>query len=83
MVTSAASLLNSYMMYTGDDSIYTYTFEHQKNPSCLVCSTAPPIKVHVTASTTVQEFIEILMERPDMFVTNLFLVISFVTLDNS
>lgn len=35
--TTSAPYLNNYMMYTGNDSVYTYTFEHEKRPDCPVC----------------------------------------------
>lgn len=42
LLTSCAPSLgypgtNNYMMYTGDDAVYTYTFEHQRNADCAVC----------------------------------------------
>lgn len=39
IATSCNPYLNNYMMYTGNDSVYTYTFEHQKKEDCPVCST--------------------------------------------
>ncbi|MCO5570187.1 hypothetical protein L7F22_023905 [Adiantum nelumboides] len=35
--TTSAPYLNNYMMYTGNDGIYTYTFEHERRPDCPVC----------------------------------------------
>lgn len=32
-------VLDNYMMYSGDDSIFTYTYSHSKKPSCPVCGT--------------------------------------------
>lgn len=32
-------ILDNYMMYSGDDSIFTYTYSHSKRPSCAVCGT--------------------------------------------
>ncbi|CAG9938226.1 unnamed protein product [Clonostachys rosea f. rosea IK726] len=40
LATSAAPCLgfeNNYMMYSGNDSIYTYTFKHEQKPDCPVC----------------------------------------------
>lgn len=37
MATSLAEMLNNYMMYVGDDGIYTYTFEHAQKVDCPVC----------------------------------------------
>jgi ubiquitin-activating enzyme E1 C len=35
--TTSAAYLNNYMMYTGDTSVYTHTFEHERRPDCPVC----------------------------------------------
>lgn len=56
----------NYMMYTGDDSVYTYTFEHQKKDDCPVCgagNVARPLQVN--PNITLQEFIDGLAERPE------------------
>ncbi|KAL1570851.1 ubiquitin-activating enzyme E1 C [Candida albicans P57072] len=37
LITDSNPILNNYMMYTGDDSIHTYTFEHSKKLNC-ICS---------------------------------------------
>jgi ubiquitin-activating enzyme E1 C len=57
---------DNYMMYTGDESVYTYTFEHQKKDDCPVCGSgavARPIQVNPNA--TLQEFVDSLAERPE------------------
>ncbi|KAG9188638.1 ubiquitin-activating enzyme E1 C [Alternaria panax] len=57
---------DNYMMYTGDDSVYTYTFEHQKKEDCPVCGAgniARPLQV--LPGITLQEFIDGLAERPE------------------
>lgn len=55
---------NNYMMYTGDDSVYTYTFEHQKKDDCPVCGNlAKPLQVD--RKWTLQDFIEKLRELPE------------------
>lgn len=54
----------NYMMYTGDDSVYTYTFQHQKKEDCPVCGfLAKPLTVR--RSWTLQDFIESLRELPE------------------
>lgn len=35
--TTCAPYLNNYMMYTGNDGVYAYTFEHERRPECPVC----------------------------------------------
>jgi ubiquitin-activating enzyme E1 C len=62
---------DNYMMYTGDDSVYTYTFEHQKKDDCPVCGAdnmSRPLRVQ--PNMTLQEFIESLAGRPDMQLKN-------------
>ncbi|PSN69797.1 hypothetical protein BS50DRAFT_519204 [Corynespora cassiicola Philippines] len=57
---------NNYMMYTGDESIYTYTFEHEKKEDCPVCGAgnlARPLQVD--PNVTLQEFLDGLAERPE------------------
>lgn len=64
IATSANPYLENYMMYTGNDSVYTYTFEHQKKEDCPVCGNiAAPITV--SGDITLEEFIELLQDRPD------------------
>jgi ubiquitin-activating enzyme E1 C len=52
-------------MYTGNESIYTYTFEHQKKPECPVCG-GEAIEVSHDASSTLQDLIDFLLEKQDL-----------------
>ena len=54
---------DNYMMYTGDDSVYTYTFEHQKKDDCPVCGNLAK-ELAVKNSWTLQDFVDHLAERP-------------------
>ncbi|KAI9834741.1 MAG: hypothetical protein M1819_002827 [Sarea resinae] len=54
----------NYMMYSGDDSIYTYTFEHQRKEDCPVCGNLAR-DLEVDRRWTLQEFIESLAERAE------------------
>jgi ubiquitin-activating enzyme E1 C len=64
IATSCNPYLNNYTMYSGDDSVYTYTFELDKKEDCPVCgSRASPIKV--SGKLTLEEFIETLGQRPE------------------
>lgn len=65
LATGAAPYLNNYMMYTGNDGIYTYTFEHQKKPDCTVCGSETSV-AELDPKMTVEELIEWLTEKPDM-----------------
>lgn len=64
LATSCNPNLTNYMMYTGDDSIYTYTFEHEQKPDCPVCGNLAKT-ITVNPDQTLQEFIESLGERPE------------------
>jgi NEDD8-activating enzyme E1 len=64
IATSTNPYLNNYMMYTGDDSVYTYTFEHQQKEDCPVCGNLAKDMV-VDGKWTLQEFMEKLGERPE------------------
>ncbi|KAK9447079.1 uncharacterized protein V1518DRAFT_377318 [Limtongia smithiae] len=37
LATSCNPFLSNYMMYNGSDSVYSYTFEHQRKEDCPVC----------------------------------------------
>jgi ubiquitin-activating enzyme E1 C len=54
----------NYMMYSGDDSIYTYTFKHEKKDDCPVCGNLAR-DLEVDPNLTLQEFIESLAARPE------------------
>jgi len=56
--------VNNYMMYSGDDSVYTYTFAHQKKDDCPVCGNLAKT-LAVDPRQTLEEFIEGLAERPE------------------
>ncbi|GAB5591827.1 NEDD8 activating enzyme [Umbelopsis nana] len=64
LATSVAPFLNNYMMYTGNDGVYTYTFEHQKKPECPVCGTIA-IKIDVDPDMILEDFLDVLKEKPD------------------
>jgi ubiquitin-activating enzyme E1 C len=55
---------NNYMMYTGDDSVYTYTFEHLKKDDCPVCGNlAKPLELD--GNMTLGDLVESFAERPE------------------
>ncbi|KAK6458329.1 uncharacterized protein RJT20DRAFT_126337 [Scheffersomyces xylosifermentans] len=37
IITNINPILNNYMMYSGDDSIFTYTYAHARRANCPVC----------------------------------------------
>lgn len=54
----------NYMMYSGNDSIYTYTFNHEKKDDCPVCGNLAK-NLDVDPNLTLQEFIYSLAARPE------------------
>ncbi|OAA67596.1 NEDD8-activating enzyme E1 catalytic subunit [Cordyceps fumosorosea ARSEF 2679] len=67
IATSTAPCLgldNNYMMYSGNDSVYTYTFRHEKKPDCPVCGNDPR-PLPVDPASTLQELVDSLALRPE------------------
>lgn len=69
IATSSAPFLgkpgsNNYMQYTGDSSIYTFTFEHEQKEDCPVCGNLPK-DLSVDAGSTLQELVDSFAERPE------------------
>ena len=64
VATSCNPYLNNYMMYTGNDSVYTYTFEHQRKEDCPVCGNLAS-DYEADPTWTLQDFIDALLDRPD------------------
>ena len=64
IATSCNPYLDNYMMYSGDEGIYTYTFTHDKKDDCPVCGNLAR-SMEVDPKKTLQEFIESLAERAE------------------
>ncbi|KAL4868685.1 hypothetical protein BDV12DRAFT_95049 [Aspergillus spectabilis] len=64
IATSCNPFLENYMMYAGEEGVYTYTFEAEKKPDCPVCGSLAR-KITVNPDATLEEFIETLGERPE------------------
>ena len=66
IATDCAPYLDNYMMYTGDSEtgLYTYTFQAERKDDCPVCGTLAQ-KLNVDPEMTLQEFIDMLAERPE------------------
>ena len=64
IVTSTNPFLSNYMMYSGDEGIYTYTFETEQKPDCPVCGNLAK-NITVNPSMTLQEFLDTLGDRPE------------------
>ena len=54
----------NYMMYSGNEGIYTYTFKHEKKEDCPVCGSVAK-NLDVDPNWTLQEFIDSLATRPE------------------
>ena len=64
LTNPSLGLGDNYMMYSGNDSIYTYTFKHEKKPDCPVCGNVARDMV-VDPNDTLGQFIESLAARPE------------------
>jgi ubiquitin-activating enzyme E1 C len=65
ILSNSNPFLKNYMMYTGDESVYTHTFEHEKKKECPVCGNLAT-DIEVSPDLTLQEFIDLLKEKPDV-----------------
>ncbi|KAH9945931.1 uncharacterized protein BXZ73DRAFT_86165 [Epithele typhae] len=65
IATSSAALLNNYFMLIGTDSVYSYTFEHEKRKDCPVCG-GESLEISISKDWTVERLIEMLIERQDI-----------------
>ena len=54
-------------MLIGTDGIYSYTFEYEKRDDCPVCG-GEALEMTINEGSTVEELIELLMEKQDMYV---------------
>lgn len=66
IVSGCGAYLSNYMMYSGNEGIYTYTFNHEKKLNCMVCKI--PLTLYVDVEWTLQDLINHLveLERPDL-----------------
>jgi ubiquitin-activating enzyme E1 C len=55
---------NNYMLYTGDNGVYTYTFGHKRKLDCPVCGNLPK-DLPLSSDTTLGELVESFAERPE------------------
>lgn len=52
-------------MYTGNESVYTYTFQHEQKPECPVCG-GESIEVSLSKDWLLERLLEYLIERQDL-----------------
>ncbi|KAF7932062.1 uncharacterized protein EAE97_009083 [Botrytis byssoidea] len=57
-------LEENYMMYSGNDGVYTYTFKFEKKDDCPVCGNLAR-DLSIDPNLTLQEFIDSLAHRPE------------------
>jgi len=65
IATSSAAYLNNYFMLIGTESVYSYTFEHEKRADCPVCG-GESLEISIPESWTVERLIEMLVEKQDI-----------------
>lgn len=65
IVTSCNPVLDNYMMYSGDDSIFTYTYAHSRKPNCAVCGSKVK-HLSVQKWWTLQNFIDHLAAKQEV-----------------
>lgn len=54
-------------MLIGTDGVYSYTFEHERRGDCPVCG-GEALEVVIAPDFTVEQMIEMLVEKQDMYV---------------
>ncbi|KAE8352542.1 hypothetical protein BDV28DRAFT_157816 [Aspergillus coremiiformis] len=64
IATSCNPYLDNYMMYAGEEGVYTYTFEAEKKPDCPVCGNLAR-NMTVDPEMTLQDYIDTLGDRPE------------------
>lgn len=64
IATSCNPYLDNYMMYAGEEGVYTYTFQAEQKPDCPVCGSLART-VSVDPELTLEGFIESLGERAE------------------
>lgn len=64
LVTSCNPILDNYMMYSGDESIFTYTYTHSKKPDCPVCGSEVK-KITALKWWTLQNLIDLLTNKQE------------------
>ncbi|PHJ17692.1 nedd8-activating enzyme e1 catalytic subunit [Cystoisospora suis] len=66
----AGSGIQDYVMYMGQDGVYTHTFEYAKKPECVICSGTVVTKKIDPDETTLEDLLELLAEDPSLKLTS-------------
>lgn len=64
IATSCNPYLDNYMMYAGEEGVYTYTFEAEKKPDCPVCGNLAR-NMTVDPDMTLEDYIDSLGDLPE------------------
>ncbi|KAI8897158.1 hypothetical protein BC833DRAFT_594759 [Globomyces pollinis-pini] len=65
LTTNCAKYMNNYMMFMGDQGVYTYTFALEKKEACPVCGSSS-ITLKIPRESTLQNLIDILLDKPEI-----------------
>jgi ubiquitin-activating enzyme E1 C len=65
IVTECNPIMQNYMQYSGDDGLYTYTFNYEQKEDCPVCGRESRVLI-LNPDITLGDFIDSLAERPDI-----------------
>mmetsp|Transcript_6948 Transcript_6948/g.14398 ORF Transcript_6948/g.14398 Transcript_6948/m.14398 type:complete len:455 (-) Transcript_6948:1911-3275(-) len=66
MVTYIAPPMQTYMMYNGQQGIYTYTYENERATDCPVCGVPQPRRIHHLGKDKLSDLILSLEELADI-----------------
>ncbi|KAF2356814.1 E2 binding [Trinorchestia longiramus] len=69
VATQVAHHMNNYCVFNDAHGIYTYTYEHERKSTCLVCSQVPQ-ELEMSPSDTLQVLIDKLKESPQYQMSN-------------
>lgn len=61
IATNISSYLNNYMMYMGDDGLFTHTFEYAKKEECPACG-SKPYALKVNGATELKVLVDLFRE---------------------
>jgi len=64
IMTGCSKKLENYMMFMGNEGIFTNTFAFEPKTHCLVCSALKPRNISLAKSSTFGKFIEFLKTDP-------------------
>jgi len=67
LITYASQTVNNYLMYIGNEGLYTPTFIYDKSDLCIVCSDAASTRtMNIDSSMKLKDFIILLSKEPSL-----------------